>query len=117
MRVCRSFPLYLLLSVLAACKTDSVINEIPALIDDPTPDSHAEIIRIVSGALHVDSVRIAEDALTGDSVLIIEPAHLLGRDFRKPEHFALLMSDSDCVLVHQETGERFLLSETRCRAQ
>jgi hypothetical protein len=50
-------------------------------------------------------------------LLIIEPAHLTGRDLRKPEQFQLVLSDSSCILVHQGTGARYELTETSCTAE
>lgn len=99
---------------LAACKTGTVRADMPAYIVDPTPESRAELQRIVSGALGGRSVTIADVALTNDSLLIIEPKHLTGRDLGRPEHFMLVSSGSRCVLVHQGTEERYALRQTTC---
>ena len=62
-------------------------------------------------------VRLAGSALTDDSLLIIEPAHLMGRDLRRPEQFRLVLSGSTCVLLHQGVDARYELTETNCTAE
>lgn len=105
------------LLALAACRTGAVRAEVPARIVEPTPESRAELQHVVSSTLGGRSVTIADDALTKDSLLIMEPKHLTGRDLRKPDHFRLVLSDSRCVLVHQESDARFELTQTRCAAE
>lgn len=102
---------------LSACKTDDVRQDVPAHIIDPTPESRAELQHVVSSTLGGRAVTIADDALTEDSLLIIEPKHLTGRDLAKPDHFRLVLSDSRCVLVHEESNTRIGLMETSCAAE
>ena len=102
---------------LSACKTDDVRQDVPAHIIDPTPESRAELQHVVSSTLGGRAVTIADDALTEDSLLIIEPKHLTGRDLGKPDHFRLVLSDSRCVLVHEESNARIGLMETSCAAE
>lgn len=106
-----------MLFALASCKTGSVREDQPALIVEATPASRAEIQRVVSSALNVSKVTIADDALMRDSLLIIEPAQLMGRDLRRPEHFHLVLNGSTCVLVYRRTDARYELEATRCRAE
>ena len=103
--------------VLSSCKTDDVRDDAPARIVDPTPESRAELQRAISDAPNVGEVILADDALVNDSVLIIEPAHLTGRDLRRPAHFRLVLSRSHCVLVHEGTEARFELTDTSCAAE
>jgi hypothetical protein len=105
------------LVLLSACKTDDVRQDVPAQIIDPTPASRAELQHVVSNALGGRAVTIADDALTKDSLLIIEPKHLTGRDLGRPDHFRLVLSDSRCVLVHEESNARIGLMETSCAAE
>ncbi len=102
---------------LAACRTGAVRAEVPARVVDPTPESRAELQHVVSSTLGGRAVTIADDALTKDSLLIIEPKNLTGRDLGKPDHFRLVLSDSRCVLVHQESDARIELTETSCAAE
>ena len=102
---------------LSACKTDAVRQDVPAQIIDPTPESRAELQHVVSSTLGGRAVTIADDALTEDSLLIIEPKYLTGRDLGKPDHFRLVLSDSRCVLVHEESNARIGLMETSCAAE
>ena len=99
---------------LAACKTGTVRADMPAYLVDPTPESRAELQRVVSDALNGRAVTIADDALTNDSLLIIEPKNLTGRDLGRPEHFMLVSSGSRCVLVHKGTEARYELRQTTC---
>jgi hypothetical protein len=117
MRTLESVPLALAMLLLASCKTDAVRDDVPARIINPSPASLAEIRDTVSRALGGREVRIAPDALTTDSLLIIEPAHLMGRDLRKPDHFRLVLNGSACILVHEESSRRYELGNTRCRAE
>jgi hypothetical protein len=89
---------------------------VPAVITDPTADSRA---------LHGEPLTLADDALTRDSTLIVERvrprdengAPLLGRDTGRPERFRLVKEGSQCVLVHEGTGERYPLESTTCEVQ
>jgi hypothetical protein len=87
--------------------------------------THAELVTLVSGALHVATVTIADDALMHDSELFIErrPARdatgqrMSGRDFDKPEVFRLVTNGTQCALLHERTGQRYTLSSARCQAR
>src|SRR5690606_24912279 len=50
----------------------SADRDVPALIRDPTPESHAELARVVSEWLGGAPVTLAADALADESRLIIE---------------------------------------------
>lgn len=102
------------LLVLSACKTGHVREDVPARVINPTTESHAALKRVLSDALNGRDVTIADDALSNDSLLVIEPAHLMGRDLRKPEQFRLVRSGSTCVLVHLGSDERYELGDTDC---
>ncbi len=83
------------------------------MIVDPTPESRAALQLAVTDALHVD-VLLAPDALTKDSVLLLEPRHMEGRETRPGEKFRLVRQGAQCVLIHERTGQRFVLVQTRC---
>ncbi len=117
MRLLKASSLVGILLVVSACKTGDVREDVPARIVDPTPESRAELQHVVSSTLGGRAVTIADDALTKDSLLIIEPKHLTGRDLGKPDHFRLVLSDSRCVLLHQESDARFELMKTSCAAE
>ena len=103
--------------LMATCKVDAMRADVPARVNNPTEESRAELLRVISKALNGRTVTLADNALTNDSLLIIEPKHLTGRDLRKPVHFRLMMSGSQCVLVHQETEARSELTQTQCAAE
>ncbi len=117
MRLLKAISVVGMTLVISACKTDDVRQDVPARIIDPTPESRTELLHVVSSTLGGRTVTIADDALTKDSMLIIEPKNLTGRDFGKPDHFRLVLSDSRCVLVHQESDARSELMETGCAAE
>jgi hypothetical protein len=107
-----------------ACTT-LVAEERPALIERPTQQSKAELLRILGDAFYGRPVTIADDALTHDSVLVIErrePRGLEGspaggRVLETPEQFHLVLRDAHCELVRSSDGRRWTLTETRCVAQ
>ena len=97
-------------------------EDVPALIANPAPEVHAELVRVIQEAMHGAPVTIADDALTKSSSLIVQrmpPRDLdnrpaTGRDLGRPEHFRLVMSGSQCLLVHEEDGARWELALARC---
>lgn len=109
---------------LSACASMAQ-QDVPASIVEASAESRAELVQIVSSALHVPTVTIADDALTQESLLIIErtPARdasgqrLSGRDYGRPEHFRLVKAGSKCVLIHGETQARYELTKSRCVAK
>jgi len=80
------------------------------------------LLRVVGEAMNGAPVTIADSALTVDDTLIIEPAarrdakdmNLGGRETRRPDHFQLVKSGPQCVLVHVESGRRWTLTSATC---
>jgi hypothetical protein len=109
---------------LSACASMAQ-QDVPAVIVTPTPESHAELVQVVSSALNSADVRIAPDALTREDLLAIDhtPARdasgqrLSGRDYGRPEHFRLVKDGSQCVLIHTGTGVRHELKKVDCAAK
>jgi hypothetical protein len=106
---------------LMACASMSAARDVPAVITRPTPESRAELVRVVARVLNGAPVTLADDALTRDSALIIERSRprkdgvpLSGREMHRPEHFRLVKNGSQCVLVHERTGKRFTLASATC---
>jgi hypothetical protein len=107
---------------LCACKADGAGGEMPARIVNPTPESRAELARVVSSTLDDADVTLADDALTTDSLLVIERrphrglqhGRIMGRDLGKPEQFRLLKHGEQCILVQVSSGKRWVLPETSC---
>ena len=108
--------------LLSTCASGFAQPEVPAVVDQPTPESRGELAQAISSALNGAPVTLADDALTRDSRLIIEKARprdpggvpLSGRDRDKPEVFRLVKAGEQCVLVQERTGKRATLSSTRC---
>jgi len=114
-----------LLSLLAGCASPGVPADIPAVITDADAASRAELKGIVQTAMNGAPVMLAPDALTDSSTLSIErsaprgigapPA--TGRMLGRPDMFRLVLDGPQCVLIHDQTGLRWLLMETRCRPE
>jgi hypothetical protein len=113
-----------LLLAAAACRTAPARHDVPAVITEPSARSRAELEQAVSAALNGASVTLRDDALTHEDALIVErirhrdPNGILieGRDMGRPERFHLVKNGTECVLVHENTGRRFPLSQTTCAA-
>jgi hypothetical protein len=106
----------------AACANQRSVDQ-PAVIVGGTPETQAEVQRVVAAALKTESVLLSEDVFVRESVLVIEPKRIRdgsgvrqqGRETRLPNHFALLKSGDQCVLLHKETQQRYLLFGIQCR--
>jgi len=104
---------------------NSVQEDRPARIVNPTAESRAELQRVVSEMLFGADVTLAAEALTDSSTLIIERSRirgldnvpLTGRDLGEPERFTLVMTGMRCVLIHDRNGARYELRETECAAE
>jgi hypothetical protein len=107
--------------LICACETLSARQQ-AAVLTNPTARSVSELNRVVREALNGVPVRLAGDALTHDSVLVIERIQprdaaglpLDGRELGKPEHFSLVKHGSRCILIHERTGKRWVLSSATC---
>ncbi len=106
-----------------ACTTLAAAEQ-PALIERPTPESKAELTRVLGEAFQGRSVTIADDALTRDSVLVVEQRAIKGlggnltggRSLETPEVFRLVLRDRRCELIRSSDQRRWALSETSCVA-
>ena len=107
-----------------ACRTAQARPDVPALITEPTSQTRTDLVQAVSAALGGATVTLSDDALTRDSTLVVERRRRLdpnglpvnGRDLGRPETFRLVKNGADCVLVHENSGRRFALSQTACAA-
>jgi len=106
-----------------ACTTLAAAEQ-PALIERPTPESRAELLRILGDVFNGRSVTLADDALTRDSVLVIERRALKGlegdpaggRSLETPVQFRLVINQGHCELIRSSDQRRWTLTETRCIA-
>jgi hypothetical protein len=113
------------LFAITACKATDTKNEVAAIIVNPTTESRAELLRIITTALSDAKVTLADDALTKSSVLTIEQKPLrnldnkplLGRNLGTPIQFHLLISNGQCVLEKQSNHKRWVLKKTDCTAK
>ena len=107
-----------------ACRTAQARPDLPAVITEPTSQTRTELVEAVSSALGGARVMLSDDALARDSTLLVERNRRLdpnglpvnGRDLGRPETFRLVKNGADCVLVHENSGRRFPLSQTACAA-
>jgi hypothetical protein len=113
------------LLALAACRTTMQAGpENPAIVINPTPESHAALTQAVSKALGGAHVTLEDDALTRDGMLVVDESQLrraqvviLGQEpgaSNQPERFHLVKIGDRCVLVHDRTERHFDLIGTDC---
>ncbi|HLT91895.1 MAG TPA: hypothetical protein VKZ85_13235 [Woeseiaceae bacterium] len=94
----------------------------PAVVVNPTPESRAELERVIGDMLFGADVTLSDDAFTQSSLLVLERARirrlgqpqLPGRDLGMPERFRLLTTGTECVLVHETNNARYELPATEC---
>jgi hypothetical protein len=92
------------------------------LIAASTPQTRAEIERVVSAAMNGQPVTIAADALTRESVLVIQRRTppgpqgraATGRTIDAPEQFRLLLRGQRCLLVHTADGREWQIEQAQC---
>jgi hypothetical protein len=110
--------------LMCSCSAIPQVQDRQAVITDPTDRSRAELLRTVSQALNGAKIMLADDALTQGSLLTIERSlvhdlpggRILGRELSVPQQFELVKHGSECVLVKQPDGGRWVLVETSCVA-
>ena len=111
------------LVLLSACRGGrATLDDVPALIVDPTPASRFELTRVVMAAVNDRAVALADDALTQRSSLILErsPPRSIegqpatGRMLDEPVRFRLVVNGPNCVLINEADGRRWRLSQTDC---
>ena len=110
---------------LLSCESLSPADDVPALMDSPTPASHGELVAIISKVLGQTPVMISHDALTRTSLLIIEQKRIQqlkseqdGRQvFEARAQFRLVVNHSQCVLIYMRDNSRFELNEASCSKQ
>jgi hypothetical protein len=107
---------------LAGCHARLTAPDVPAVLTSPTAQSRAELLRVVTDAMNGAPVTLADTALTNEDTLIVQRTPrrdargvlLDGRETGRPEHFRLVKAGSQCVLVHEGTGRRRVLSGATC---
>lgn len=120
---------HLLVAALAAigvagCRTVATDHDKAARIIDADEKSRAALQHAVNDALNTE-VRLADDALTESSLLIIElspPRGMRtmptrGRNMGDPIQFRLVINRDDCILIDQRDRSRYLLEDTKCKAE
>jgi hypothetical protein len=116
---------FVLAAALYGCRTDAAAADVPARIVDTTPESRAELKRVVSQALGGADVTLADDALMHDSMLNIDRKTyrdtrgnpIDGRELGMPIQFVLLKQGRRCVLELRSSGKRWNLPATKCAAE
>lgn len=114
----------LLAIVLSACALPDIEAQ-PAVIVEPDAQSRLALQEAVSESLEGAEVTLAADALTDSSTLVLERLRPTSREslegesrsLDRPEHFQLVTQGEACILVHEESGARHMLADTRCRPE
>ena len=111
------------LVLLSACRGGrATLEDVPALIVNPTPTSRFELTRVVTTAINDTAIALADDALTETSTLIlerspprsIEEQPATGRLLDQPVRFRLVINAENCVLINEADGRRWRLFQTEC---
>ena len=103
------------------CQTVAPEHEVPARIIDPDDASRAALLETVNSIMGSE-VTITDNALTASSFLTIENRPQptmenpvpIGRDYQRPVTLRLVIVDSECILIDDRNGGRYLLRNTRC---
>ena len=132
--------------VAAACRSvgsDDTMEDVPALLVEPTDAVIAELLEVVETAMPGRRILLADDALTKSSLLVVERRRherlegtlSAGVADDAPHRFRLVLRDRpttpadsrqgtretaaavECELVHLNTGKRHALQATRCRVE
>ena len=124
MNILRTISIFAIWLVASGCQTVNTDYDRPARIVNPDADSRAALQAAVNEALGTE-VMLADTALTDSSLLPIErwPAGTMdnpvpqGRILEKPMQFRLVINGSDCTLIDQRDGSRYVLENTSCEAE
>ena len=108
----------------AGCRTVTTHHDKAARIIDADERSRAALQHAVNDALNTE-VKLADDALTESTLLIIElspPRGMRamptqGRNMGDPIQFRLVINRDDCILIDQRDRSRYLLEDTKCKAE
>lgn len=115
--------IYLAVVGLIGCKTSLQAQEQPAVIGTSEAQAHVELEQVVASALGEVQIMLAGDALMRTDRLIIERRKhqtieagvLDSRSKEFPQYFRLVIKNTNCILIHEQTGKRYPLKKARCR--
>jgi len=109
---------------LSGCMSTDFSKSVPAVLADDGRDYRPAITKIVSEVLGGRRVTLTRDAFMKDSRLLLEPKTepldpfgnpLSGRLLGKPDNFSLVTSGDSCAILHEDTGEYYILEGVACR--
>lgn len=129
--------------IVAACQgtgpADEPAEDVRAVITERTPAGIAALRGAIETALPGRRILLADDALEESSLLVVERrgyrrlegSPVTGVPDQTPQRFRLVLADGPssprrpaaaarpeaCELVHLNTGKRYPLPTTRCRAE
>ena len=104
-----------------ACRAGRNLENVPAVIANPSPQTEAELRRVISSALYGASFTMPDDALTQSSVVQVQvtPGESSGgsgsgASVPSTVEFRLLINGPNCILVNQTDLRRWRLRQTLC---
>ncbi len=108
---------------LIGCAGKTSLEYGDAVLLNPSPQTRTEISNVISEALGGRRVKIGPESFVESNLLIIDTEQarfadgytIYGRDRARPNHFHLKMSKGGCSIFHEETGQFFSLSLSKCR--
>jgi hypothetical protein len=106
----------------AGCQSQDAGSQ-TAVIVNPSAQAITELEKTISMSLYGVPVTLGADVFADGQVLTVETRNrnnpnarlATGRIMSRPEQFRLIARGDDCLLEKLSTGERFLLSVTRCQ--
>jgi len=116
--------IFISLLSLTGCKSLAEQPMVDAIIVNPTRESRAELLSIVTQTLNVKKILLAQDALTESNRLIIERKYhrtleqgvVMGRSEEIPEIFKLKIKGSKCIFLHPASNQSWPLLKSQCKA-
>ncbi|GGD09969.1 hypothetical protein [Aquisalinus flavus] len=112
----------LVLTGLAACAGTG--KAVPAVLVSPDADDIREVERAAEALTGAGGVTLPGDVLTASPELVLDrqfprsiegnPAG--GRIMERPPRLSLVMKGEQCILVHEDSGKREVLSGVTCAA-
>jgi hypothetical protein len=105
-----------------ACRAGRNLQNVPAIIANPSPQTEAELRRVISSALYGAPFTMPDNPLTQSSVLTVEAvlpddpnaANSPGSTERRTIEFRLLINGPNCILVNRQDLRRWRLTQTLC---
>lgn len=111
--------------ILSSCLTSQPVPPIPALLVQPSADSHMILEHAIGDLLNSQPIKLAHSVFLHKSTVIIEPKQfkdnrrniLDGREIRSADTFSLLTEKGLCYLKHDQSQNIIILKNISCSSK